>query len=250
MSKNRSPAHGSGRASRPRFGTNAPSSSRSGSSSWYCDVALRPRLPPAVAPGAEHARANPVAAVELGKLVERREAPAGRDADRLEREPLVGRHPRDQRQVIVLRAGVLAVRAPATDRAMLDRLRIGRSRRNVAGVLGDERLRGAAYAPLIGGEVSDPERRDLAVSEREVHPSGLCILELREQAAVEGGLENGARLGGPCQLRVDHLMTAERLSRLAASRLRQDVGTNQEVRASQQRRPAILGVGLQAHPDR
>ena len=127
---------------------------------------------------------------------------------------------------------------------MFDRLRIRCNRGLVAGVLGDECFEELADTPLVGREVSNAERGDLAVSQREVHPPRLLILRPAEQAAVEDGLQDRPRLGGACQLGVDHLVTAHRPSRPAVQ-LREEVGTHQEVRASQRRRSAHTRVPVQ-----
>jgi hypothetical protein len=144
-----------------------------------------------------------------------RDARVGRSgAERLHRldaagdEPVVlqPRHAGDERQMVVALPLLLAARQELAQRAVLDRIRVGRR----AAVLhdGEEAL---AHAPVVGGEVLGPEALALPGAGNDVHRPRRATRDPRHLLAVEGELEHVSRPSVPSQLRIDDLVGPVRL---------------------------------------
>ncbi len=177
-----------------------------------------------------------------------RQAAPGRDPGGLQRPPLVPGDPGDQRQVVVAPPAGRAQVVPAADHAVLHRFGVGVGGRVVARVGGDERTQGAPGLPFVGRVIPDLERYQFAPAERQVHPAGPDALHRRQEMGVERGLRDRARLGGPGQLGVHHLVVRLSRARLPARvpvRRAEQAGPHQEVRPPQQRRPAVRALAQQ-----
>ncbi len=97
-----------------------------------------------------------------------------------------------------------AVVLPATQRAVLHRLRVGARQ---AGV--DNGFEAVLDAAVVGGELGDAERLGLARPEHYVHPLRRGSLDRLDELGVEAELQQEVRLHTPRELRVRHLV-AER----------------------------------------
>src|SRR5262249_7949530 len=94
-----------------------------------------------------------------------------------QRQSLVCSHSGNQREVVILPTSSAAVRAPATDRTVLDRLRIRCRGRNLARRFGDELAEEAAYSSLICPHIGTPKRSEVTGTECQVQPPRPVFLE-------------------------------------------------------------------------
>ena len=190
------PRDGAGRLSRPRSGsrvavTQAARRKALGQDERPDGVALHldARLL-AHAREARRGRALEGRSHRQGKPAERG---AGRDVPRPQRRPLMGRDAGHQREVVRLAAPRLAVRPPATDLAVLDRVR-PRGRRVLGGSRGAlrEGLELAPDRPDVGGVVGDAQVIHVpgAAAERHVHQLRPQALESGELLRVQAQLEH------------------------------------------------------------
>src|SRR5262249_29204 len=97
-----------------------------------------------------------------------------------------------------------------------------------------------AHPVLVRCVVRYPKRRQLAVSEREMHPPRYLALKLREQTAVKSGLQESPRLRRSRELCVYDLVSTANARRGSVCR-RQGICANQEVRPSKQGRGPVAG---------
>ena len=118
---------------------------------------------------------------------------------------------------------------------MLDGFGIRNGGRVLPVVIRDERRQEPPGLPLVRGVVIDLQRRELTVAERQVHPARPDPLGTGEQVRVEPDLGDGARLGGPGKLRVDHFVVVPGRAWLTVRRGEQP-GPDEEVRTTEQGR--------------
>ena len=119
--------------------------------------------------------------------------------------------PGDAREVVDLVPARVADGLEVADRAVVDRVRLGRRR------VGDEALEPRADAPVVGGELDRAEGLLLARAEQDVNVLRLAPLDERELLVVEEELEDVGGLRGARELGVERLVGAVRL-------LHQEVG--------------------------
>ena len=239
MSKNRSPADGAGSEASPRSGSiSAPGGQE------QLVLAAGPRGGPRA--GSAPARGRGPA--PLRRAVERRRHRQGEVAERLERRDAAlararrwrAADPGDEAQVVVVAAPGHAFGRPATDVAMLDRLRVGRRRRVGRGrLVRDRREEPVAGAPVVGHVVVDAQALDGpgAAAERDVEPLGPDALDPLELVDVRADLEDRAGLDVAGELRVGDLVVVRAPARWAVRRVdaEQEVGVAAE-RAVEERR--------------
>ena len=232
MSKNRSPTRRGGQAQQPAVGlegavTQAARREALGQDERPDGVALH--LDARLLAHAREARRGRALEWRRHRQGQPPQRGAGRDVSRPQRRPLMGRDAGHQREVVRLAAPCLTLRPPATDLAVLDRVRPRGGR-----VLGGSRgaLREGLELPLdrpdVGGVVGDAQVIDVpgAAAERHVHQLRPQALESGELLRVQAQLQHGRALGVARQLRVPDLVAprAQVARRLHAA---QEVGEAQ-----------------------
>ncbi len=130
---------------------------------------------------------------------------------------LAGGDVRDQAEVVVGLALLVADGAPAADLAMRDRLGVGAS----LAVRERREERGSDPAE-VGGELGEAEGALLPVAEDDVDPLGLDALHRRQQLAVEAELQDEVGLGAAGELGVGDLVAE-------VAQLRRAVDAEEEV---------------------
>ena len=165
-----------------------------------------------------------------GQIAERFE---GADAARTKRPPLAGGDPGDEAQVVVRSPSGRTLRRPATDVAVLDRLRVCRrgriGRRRLVGERGQESV---ACAAVVGHVVVDTQPLDGpgTPAEGDVEPLRLHALDAFQLVDVGADLEDRARLHVARQLGVRDLVVVRAPAGRAVGRVdaEQEVGVAAE----------------------
>ena len=149
-------------------------------------------------------------AFETGRHWERQDRELATTPDRavLERPTLAGADPGDEGEVVVAAALVPTMDRPATDVAMLDRLRVRRRDRIDGLGTADRRLELRLDAAVVGHEVGDSVGRGFAraAAEHDVQPLRRLALDPRELLHIRADLEDRAGLGPSRELRVGDLV--------------------------------------------
>ena len=122
------------------------------------------------------------------------------DAGRPQACDLVTPDPGHQDQMVLAPPPLVAHLAKLAQRAVLDRVRLGRHR---AAERGEE---GLAHTAVVGGEIREAQRPALADAEQHVHRDRRRLLDGRDRLAVEAELQDVRRLLGARQLGVQRLV--------------------------------------------
>jgi hypothetical protein len=112
--------------------------------------------------------------------------------------------PRDEREVVVGVPLLLAAREELAERAVVDRVRVGRP------VVVDRVEEPSLEPPVVGEEVVRLEGLALTEPIDDVHPLGPFVLDPSELLGVEAELKQVSRLGPASELGVDDLVGAVR----------------------------------------